>query len=82
MHCWALDERKKDDGVLGYPSNAKQLRTLMQNSESFYIIFLKDSNYLSIFDLLLFQPEVRVSVYHGERNNLMEFVTDKICSSL
>jgi uncharacterized membrane protein YgaE (UPF0421/DUF939 family) len=50
--------------------------------KAFIFIFSKDSNYLSIFNLLLFQPEVRVSVYHAERNNLMEYVTDKICSSL
>ena len=52
----------------------------MQNSESFYIYIFKRFKLFVHFQLIIIA--IRGLVYHAERTNLMEYVTDKICSSL
>ena len=54
----------------------------MQNSESFYIYIFKRFKLFVHFQLIIIATRSAGLVYHAERNNLMEYVTDKICSSL
>jgi len=54
----------------------------MQNSESFYIYIFKRFKLFVHFQLIIIAIRSAGLVYHAERNNLMEYVTEKICSYL